>query len=139
MKRHDFVRGSILLAAVAATAFVASTPTQPSVDPTGTPAGTAGLWVHLDSETGDLQAGPAASSALELDADTHNAVRRDSEGLKLVHHRNGAVSMDLLGRYQNVSMVRIDENGVATVCADNQTVIENVLKGQTQPATPEVK
>jgi len=137
MKRHDFVRGTVLLTAIAATTLVASTPSD--TQPTNDPVGTAGLRVYLDPETGDLQAGPAAVADIELDADTQNAVRRDTEGLEMVRHANGAISMNLQGRYESVAMVRIDENGVATLCDDDGTRIENALKGETNVATPEVK
>lgn len=139
MKRNNFVRGSVLLATVAVTTLVASTPSDPLQDgPAHDPAGTAGLQIYLDPETGDLQAGPAATAETGLDADTQNAVRRDTEGLTLVRHANGAVSMDLQGRYQSVALLRIDENGVATLCDDNGADIKNVLDGKTI-ATPEVK
>lgn len=140
MKRNNFVRGSVLLATVAVTALVASTPSDSLPDGRAhDPAGTAGLRVYLDPETGDLQTGPAAAAEIELDAETQNAVRRDTEGLRMVRHANGAVSMDLQGRYQSVSVIRIDENGVASICADNETSVEHALKDHAKAATPEVK
>jgi len=139
MKLNHFVRGSVLLATVTATALVASTPQSFDTQASGDPAGTAGLRVYLDAETGDLQAGPGVAGQNELDLDTQNAVRRDTEGLRLVRHANGAVSMDLQGRYQSVATIRIDENGVATFCDDNGPSIDNVVSGHAQVATPEVK
>lgn len=141
MKRHHVGRGTFVVAAVAATAFIAAAPLQPTDNTTAPdPAGTAGMWVHIDNETGDLQGGPDASvsAQLELDADLQNALRRDTEGLKLIRHANGATSMDLQGRYQSVSVLHIDENGVSTICTDNETGVEKARKGQIT-ATPEVK
>ena len=97
------------------------------------------MKVYLDSETGDLQAGPVAAAQNELDIDTQNAVRRDTEGLTLVRHANGAVSMNLEGRYQSVATVRIDENGVATFCDDNGPRVDTVVRGHATVAAPEVK
>jgi len=137
MKLNHFVRGFVLLAIVTATSWVASTPR--SSDRQQPAAGAAGMKVYLDPETGELQAGPAAAAQNELDVDTQNAVRRDTEGLTLVRHANGAVSMDLQGRYQSVATIRIDENGVATFCDDNGPRVDNDVRAQATAATPEVK
>ena len=139
MKLNHFVRGFVLLATVTATALVASTPRPSDTHQPGDPAGAAGMKVYLDPETGELQAGPAAAAQNELDVDTQDAVRRDSEGLKLVRHANGAISMDLQGRYQSVATIRIDENGVATFCDDNGPGVDHNIRVQATAATPEVK
>lgn len=102
--------------------------------------GTAGMRAYLDPETGELVVGVLPASEIELDADTQNALRRDTEGLKIVQHADGSVSMDLDGRFQNVSVARIDENGVVTVCDDNvENVERNLNQNVSHPATPEVK
>ena len=139
MKRHQVARGSFFVVAVAASAFVAATPLQPTDNARALdPAGTAGMWIHIDDETGELQAGPGAAAGIDIDADTQNALRRDTEGLKLIRHANGATSMDLQGRYQSVSVLHIDENGVSTICTDNETGVEKARRGLVA-ATPEVK
>jgi hypothetical protein len=70
-----------------------------------------------------------------------NALRRDDQGLEVVKHADGTWSMDLQGRYQHVSMVRIDENGALTVCTDNAKAVERNLNHQpvSTPNAPEVK
>ena len=139
MKLNHFVRGFVLLATVSATALVASTPRPSDIHQTVDPAGAAGMKVYLDPETGELQAGSVAAAQNELDIDTQNAVRRDTEGLALVRHANGAVSMDLQGRYQSVATIRIDENGAATFCDDDGPRVDNDVRVPATAATPEVK
>jgi len=98
------------------------------------------MRAYLDPETGELVVGVLPASEIELDADTQNALRRDTEGLKIVQHADGSVSMDLDGRFQNVSVARIDENGVVTVCDDNvENVKRNLNENVVHSATPEVK
>jgi hypothetical protein len=102
--------------------------------------GTAGLRAYLDPETGDLTVGTQPLGAIALDPDTQNALRHDDQGLTLTQHANGAVSMNLEGRYQSVSVVRIDENGKVVVCTDNVDGVERTLSEPvSHPATLEVK
>jgi hypothetical protein len=102
--------------------------------------GTAGMKAYLDPETGELVVGVSPLGDIELDADTENALRRDDEGLKIGHHADGSISVNLEGRYQSVSVVRIDENGKAVICSDNAAGVEKVLSGNvSHPAAPEVK
>jgi hypothetical protein len=106
----------------------------------GLASGTAGMMAYVDPETGELTTGIAPASAVQLDPDTQNALRRDTEGLEVVRHADGSESIDLQGRFQSVSVVRIDENGKAIVCTDNAASVERVLTEKTStPATPEVK
>jgi hypothetical protein len=102
--------------------------------------GTAGMRAYLDPETGELAMGVAPATEMELDADTQNALRRDTEGLEVVRHADGSESIDLQGRFQSISVVRIDENGKAVVCTDNVEGVKKTLS-ETAPvsATPEVK
>jgi len=102
--------------------------------------GTASMRAYLDPETGKVTVGVMTSSPEELDADTQNALRRDTEGLQVVRHADGSESMDLQGRYQSVSLVHVDENGVKTMCTDNLDKVENVIDGNvSHPNTLEVK
>ena len=101
--------------------------------------GTAGMKAYLDPETGTLTVGVAPQTQFELDADTQNALRRDTEGLEVVKHADGSESIDLQGRFQSVSVVRIDANGKAIICTDNVQTVEKVLDGKATPTAPEVK
>ena len=102
----------------------------------------AGMMAYIDPETGELTTGPRpAGVSVELDPDLENALRRDDQGLEVVKHADGTWSMDLQGRYQHVSMVRIDENGKMTVCTDNAQAVEHNLSNQpvSAPNALEVK
>ena len=101
----------------------------------------AGMMAYVDPETGDLTTGPAPAGGLELDADTHNALRRDDSGLEVVTRADGSKVMNLQGRYQHVSVIHIDANGVKTVCTDNETSAEHNLNHApaANPNAPEVK
>lgn len=100
---------------------------------------TAAMRVFLDPETGEVGAQPDPNVAFELDAGTENALRYDDEGLKTTHHANGAVSVDLDGRYQSASVVRLDENGKLMFCTDSASDLEHVHTAVSTPAVPEVK
>lgn len=95
--------------------------------------------VYLDAETGEVTGTPPADAVIELDAEMANTLRHDDEGLVVVHHPNGALSMDLQGRYGDVSVVRIDENGMATYCSDSEESVKKNLTDTTTPTGPEVK
>jgi len=135
---------AILLVLSAATLIVLSPSSSTDTNTSGSSAvssGTAGMMAYLDPETGDVAMGRTPpNSVIELDPDTENALRRDTEGLEVVRHADGSESIDLQGRFQSVSTVRIDENGKAIVCSDNvEGVKTNLTKTTTHPATPEVK
>lgn len=98
------------------------------------------MMAYLDPETGAISMAPVPASEIELDADTQNALRRDTEGLEIIRHADGSESIDLQGRFQSISTVRIDENGKAIVCTDNVVATDKALTStQPIPATPEVK
>ena len=99
----------------------------------GIAPGAAGMRVYLDPETGLPGAKPEASAVVELNPELENALRHDDEGLTQVTHSNGAVSMNLEGRYEEATVVHIDANGKRIICTDN---MHNIT---TAPATPEVK
>jgi hypothetical protein len=46
-------------------------------------------------------------------------VNPSTEGLKTVRHPDGTITMDLDGRFQNVTLAKRTENGVAQTCVDN--------------------
>jgi hypothetical protein len=99
--------------------------------------GEAGLRAFINPETGKVEVGTGA--AFEFDADTENALRRDSEGLVEVRHADGSVSVDLQGRFQSVSMIHVDENGKKFVCTDHAQHASNVMAGQVADQHLEVK
>lgn len=101
--------------------------------------GTSAMMAYLDPETGELAVGVMPTSGIELDADTQNGLRRDTEGLEVVRHADGSESIDLQGRFQNVSVIHIDEDGTATICTDNPVSASKGLAEKPASTTPEVK
>ena len=105
-----------------------------------TAPGTAALRAYRNAETGAIDVGMAPASEPALDAETQNALRRDTIGLVQVHHPDGSVSMDLQGRFQCASVARVDENGKVIVCTDEVEGAEHALHDDAaRSATPEVK
>lgn len=99
-----------------------------------------GMRVYLDPETGEVASQIDPNAAIELDEGTQNALRYDDEGLETVHHANGAVSMNLDGRYQSASVVHMDENGKFTFCTDKLADVQSAVNNEVStPAMPEVK
>lgn len=122
-------------AALAAPSITADTP------PAGTQdfaPGAAAMRAYINPETGALDIGVAPVSSLTIDANTQQALRRDDSGLVEVYHPDGAVSIDLQGRFQNVAVARIGEDGKVRVtgCADDEARLQHALQGQ---AAAEVK
>lgn len=143
MRPHKRV-GVVFLLLVVTAATIAlmspgrSTESAATVSNDGIAPGTAGMRVFLDPETGDVLSEPDANAVIELDAELENALRRDTVGLPTVKHANGAESIELDGRYQEASIVRIDENGKRIICTDRVANIEKALT-ETTSTTPEVK
>jgi hypothetical protein len=136
--------------AVLVTAFLAFalTGTSPSPDVTAlaseesipqahTP-GHAALRASINPETGKVEVSTIPTAA-PLDAGTQQALRRDSEGLVQKHHPDGSVSVLLQGRFQNVSVARIDENGKLVICTEDADHVEAIQEGKTDQETPEVQ
>ena len=112
----------------------------PSVDPSLAPAA-AGMVVGIDPETGAL--GPATlAQRLELaklSQAERTALSRSDEGLVEVHHPNGAVSVDLQGRFQDIAVIHIDRNGRKTFrCVEDSLEAARALQGEaSRPAALE--
>lgn len=96
------------------------------------PAGAAGMVVGLDPETGLL--GPATTEqVLELFPEEANALSRSSEGLvERVMPGGRGVMLDLAGRFQEFSYVRMTPDGRYVFgCASDPAVVR---RGLTAPA-----
>lgn len=149
MKRRRIIHVSIplALAAIAAAvaiplvgdADVAPKPAPAAVEET-LDAGTSAMRAYLDPETGQLEVRSASEPEFQLDAETREALRRDSEGLVEIHHPDGSVSVNLQGRFQNATVAYIDENGVVTICTEHAHDAARALDGETATdETPEVE
>jgi len=70
----------------------------------------AGQDVQLDSQSGDMK--PLTQQEAEkLAAGLKPMLNQSTEGLVQVQHADGSVSMDLQGRFQNVAVARINQDG----------------------------
>jgi uncharacterized membrane protein len=79
----------------------------------------AGQDVQVDGQTGQMKP-LTQEEAQKLAAGLADMVNQSTEGLEQVQHADGSVSMDLKGRFQNVSVARINQDGSVTQsCVDN--------------------
>jgi hypothetical protein len=79
----------------------------------------AGQDVQVDGQTGQIKP-LTQEEAQKLAAGLGQLVNQSTEGLEQVHHEDGSVSMDLKGRFQNVAVARINQDGtVSESCVDN--------------------
>lgn len=79
----------------------------------------AGQTVVLDRQTG--QSRPlTAEEAARLAEGLKQMLSQSTEGLVVVHHADGSISMDLQGRFQNVLLAKKEDDGtISTACVDN--------------------
>jgi hypothetical protein len=62
----------------------------------------------------------SADEAQKLAAGMKELVNQSTEGLAEVHHADGSVSVDLDGRFQNVTVARVNPDGtISQSCVDN--------------------
>ncbi len=136
------------IAVLAIGAFVLPAPDQATAPGTtevtaGLMPGAAALRATINPETGAIEISSKAPKTT-LDIQTLESLRRDTEGLKEVVHPNGAVSVNLEGRFQSVSVARIDKNGKLIICTEDDDQIEKVINGEVtaeseETQTPEVQ
>ncbi|MGK7297153.1 MAG: hypothetical protein ACNS61_15220 [Candidatus Wenzhouxiangella sp. M2_3B_020] len=100
--------------------------------------------VAQSSDAG-TEAAPAASTPAPLptreqilsDPFLRNALSRSTEGLEVVRRSDGAVKLDLQGRFQSISTARIDsEGGVEVGCAETHDSLADFLAAHPSPAEP---
>ena len=73
----------------------------------------AGQTVAVDPQTGKLRP-PTPEEARQLAMALRNYLNRSSQGLTVKTHLNGAQSVDLQGRFQSVSLAKINPDGSAS-------------------------
>lgn len=73
----------------------------------------AGQEVEVDSQTGQIKQ-LTPDEARKLAAGLKQLVNQSTEGLAEVHHADGSVSTDLEGRFQNVTVARVNNDGSVT-------------------------
>ena len=78
-----------------------------------------GQDVHVDGETGQIRA-LTPDEKEKLAAGLKDLINNSTEGLNTVHHADGSMSVDVEGRFQNVTVARVNTDGsVAQSCVDN--------------------
>ncbi len=101
----------------------------------------AGLLIAVDRQTGQTRP-LTADEAQKLVAGLKDMVSKSTEGLVEVRRANGAISMDLQGRFQSVMLARKEADGtVVQGCVDTLETasaffdIDPALIGNTKRAT----
>jgi Na+-translocating ferredoxin:NAD+ oxidoreductase RnfG subunit len=78
-----------------------------------------GQDIKVDSQTGQIQE-LTPEEAQRLAAGLKPMLNRSSDGLVTVQHPDGSMSMDLQGRFQNVTVARVNKDGtVSQSCVNN--------------------
>lgn len=103
----------------------------------------AGQDVQVNSQTGEIQP-LTPQEASKLAAGLKPMLNRSTEGLVQVQHPDGSVSVDLQGRFQDVTVARVNKDGsVSQSCVNNPRaagaffgidpkLIENAPNGRTR-------
>lgn len=119
-----------------AAAARATKPVAPPAALSATPVGAAGMIVAIDPESGALVP-PTAEQVLTLTAAERTGLMRTSEGLTQVRLPNGAVMVDLQGRFMEYSVVQLDPAGCPHFFAVNdETVLLALLTRYASASTP---
>lgn len=94
----------------------------------------AGQTVAIDRATGRLRP-PTPEERKALAAGLKNMLNRSTEGLTVKQHANGAKSVNLLGRFQNIAVAGVNSDGtVAEKCVTNNQEAEAFVKSKTTGA-----
>ena len=126
-----------------------SNPTQNATTATANVAGkkyttvrVAGQDLQVDPQTGKLKP-LTPEEARQLAEGLKGMLNKSTEGLVPDHHADGSTDLDLQGRFQNVTVARVNEDGtVSQSCVDNPQAaakffgIDPMLLG---PETPVAK
>lgn len=87
-----------------------------------------GRDVQVDPQTGQIQQ-LTPQEAQQLAEGLKKMLNRSTEGLVEISESDGSVSMDLQGRFQNVTVARTNEDGgVTTSCVDNPQAAANFFQ-----------
>jgi hypothetical protein len=79
----------------------------------------AGQDVQVDSQTGQIKP-LTPEEARKLAEGLKGMLNKSTEGLVEKHNHDGSVSVDLEGRFQNVTVARVNKDGtVSQSCVDN--------------------
>jgi hypothetical protein len=87
-----------------------------------------GQEIHINTQTGEMK--PLTQEEAQRLANALAPMLDDSaDGLKQVRHADGSVSMDLEGRFQNVTVARVNADGtIEQSCVDNPRAAANFFR-----------
>jgi len=91
----------------------------------------------VDAEHGGLV--PAGSAQLgQISRDLREKLSRSADGLEVVEHENGMLSVDLQGRFQSVSVLHLAEDGTAEMkCLEDPEAVQRFLDTSRRPVSAE--
>ena len=102
----------------------------------------AGQDVQVDSQTGKIKP-LTADEAKQLAEGLKGMLNKSTEGIVPEHDADGSTSLDLQGRFQNVTVARVNEDGTVTQsCVDNPRAAANFFgidPKLIEPETPVAK
>lgn len=78
----------------------------------------AGQKVQVDPQTGQIKE-LTPEEAQKMAAGLKELVNKDAKDLIPVTEPDGSMSVDLQGRFQHVTVAKVDEGGVTQACVDN--------------------
>ena len=92
-----------------------------------------GKTLRVNAQT--LQQGPLTQDQSQAIADALKG-NKSTDGLVEVQHPDGSVSMDLQGRFQNVTLAKKNDDGsVSTACVDNPEAASAFLQNRQTTTT----
>ena len=114
-----------------------------AIDPVPDTEASAAQKAAIDPATGRLR-GITPEEARALIDSVSRELSQSGDGLSLVYHPNGMVSIDLEDRFQTAAVVRVEPDGTLRAqCVSTVEEAERFLKGQlsatVKPVTPTVK
>jgi hypothetical protein len=114
-----------------------------ATDPVPDTEASAAQKAAIDPETGRLR-GITPEEARALIESVSRELSQSGDGLSLVYHPNGMISIDLEDRFQTAAVVRVEPDGTLRAqCVSTVEEAERFLKGQlsatVKPVTPPVK
>lgn len=117
-----FALGAMAAVSLRANQMKNSTPRQSSAQTNEARANLrfrAGAEIPLDPQTGQVRP-LTQEEAQRLAAEIKRLANQSTDGLQSVRHADGSVSMDLQGRFQNIAVAKLDEDGkLVQSCIDN--------------------
>jgi hypothetical protein len=120
----------LLFALATAPVFTQNAATDPVSD---TQATDAAQKAAIDPATGRLR-GITAEEARALIDSVSRELSQSDEGLTLVYHPNGMISIDLEDRFQSTALVRVEPDGtIRAQCVTTVEEAERFLTGQLPP------